>query len=378
MKNVELVLFFTRGMSLHHWDQIGMFDREVALYERLRNHGVKVSFITYGGTSELNYNDRLSGIQILCNTWGLPNHLYEKFLHRFHSAVLKSCDLIKTNQMDGAQIALRCAKHWKKPLIGRMGYIWSDFVGRESGNTNGAFIQVQKIENNLFNSAERIIVTTPEMAKSLQDRVPELLAKTMVIPNYVETDRFSPGSKRTKDFEVTFVGRLSPQKNVGALLDAVTNLDVNCLIIGSGTLRDELQSQYGDASGKIRWEGNIPNSELPSVMNRSRIFILPSHYEGHPKTLIEAMSCGMPVIGADSPGIREIIDHGINGLLCGIDSESIGRSIKELLDNPDLCETLGNNARQYVLDHFSLDRVLKMEYQLYREILDEHTSRAVN
>ena len=111
-------------------------------------------------------------------------------------------------------------------------------------------------------------------------------------------------------------------------------------------------------------------------MNRSRIFILPSHYEGQPKTLIEAMSCGMPVIGADSPGIREIIDHGINGLLCGTDSESIRTSIQELLDKPDLCETLGNNARQYVLEHFSLDRVFEIEYQLYQEVLNERTSHA--
>jgi glycosyltransferase involved in cell wall biosynthesis len=200
--------------------------------------------------------------------------------------------------------------------------------------------------------------------------------KLKVIPNYVETERFVPDSEQSEDFDVIFVGRLALQKNVSAFLTALSDLDVRALIIGDGELCGRLQSEYGDMNGKVRWEGNVPNSRLPSLMNRSRIFVLPSHYEGHPKTLIEAMSCGMPVIGADSPGIREIIHHGVNGLLCGTDSKSIRRSLQELLDNPGLADSLGKNARQYVLEHFSLDRVFEMEYQLYKEVLNERESHA--
>jgi glycosyltransferase involved in cell wall biosynthesis len=86
----------------------------------------------------------------------------------------------------------------------------------------------------------------------------------------------------------------------------------------------------------------------------------------------------MPVIGADSPGIQAIINHGVNGVLCGTDSQSIRTSIQELLGNPGLCDSLGKNARQYVLEHFSLDRVFEMEYQLYKEILKERESHALN
>ena len=373
---MHLALFFTKGMSLKAWDEIGMLDREVAIYERLCDHRVEVSFITYGNSDHHEYSQRLRGITIDCNRWHLPSRLYQKYVHILHGKTLRACDVIKTNQANGFDIALRCARRWEKPLIGRMGYLWSDFIARENGASNRAVTRARAIEQQVFRSSERVVVTTVEMANSIQERDPEARNKTFVIPNYVETDRFAPDSRQSKDFDVIFVGRLSPQKNVAALLEALSDLEVKSLIIGSGELRDELQSQYGDASGKIKWEGNIPNSELPSVMNRSRIFILPSHYEGHPKTLIEAMSCGMPVIGADSAGIRKIIDHGVNGLLCGTDSESIRTSIQELLDKPDLCETLGNNARQYVLEHFSLDRVFEIEYQLYQEVLNERTSHA--
>ena len=137
-------------MSLKAWDNNGMLDREVALYERLQEKGVKVSFLTYGDATELNYQDRLPGIQILCNRWGFPNRVYEKFLHRFHGKVLKSCDLIKTNQMNGAEVVVRSARRWGKPLIGRMGYLWSDFVARENSASIGAVSGAQKIMSSSF------------------------------------------------------------------------------------------------------------------------------------------------------------------------------------------------------------------------------------
>ena len=121
-------------------------------------------------------------------------------------------------------------------------------------------------------------------------------------------------------------------------------------------------------NGRLEWKGNLPNIELSGFMNRSRIFVLPSHYEGHPKTLIEAMSCGMSVIGADSPGIREIILHGENGLLCGKDPESIAQAIKQLLDDPELGQGLGDNARQFVLQNYALEDIVKKELEIIKEV----------
>ena len=99
-------------MSLKAWNKIGMFDQEVVLYERFRDRGASVSFIIYGNSRDLEYRDRLQSIDILSNRWGLPNIIYEKFLHRFHRKRLKSCDIIKTNQMNGADVALCPAQYW--------------------------------------------------------------------------------------------------------------------------------------------------------------------------------------------------------------------------------------------------------------------------
>ena len=353
-------------MSLKAWDEVGMLDREVALYERLRDRGMSISFVTYGGSSELDYESRVPGIQILCNRWGFPNRVYEQLLHRFHGKALKACDLIKTNQMNGALVAFRCARFWEKSLICRCGYMWSQFARNESGSA----AKIEKLEDEIFSSAENIVVTTDEMKNNIMTRSLESNAKTVVIPNYVETDRFAPDADVEKENELLFVGRLAPQKNIVVLLSALDKVDVETQIIGNGQFKEKVLEAVENSEGKMRWKGNVPNRELPAFMNRSSIFILPSLYEGHPKTLIEAMSCGLPVIGTDSPGIKELIDHGVNGYLCGTDSESIGNAIEELMSRPKLRKKLGRNARQFTVENFSLDRIVEMELELYREILE--------
>jgi glycosyltransferase involved in cell wall biosynthesis len=111
----------------------------------------------------------------------------------------------------------------------------------------------------------------------------------------------------------------------------------------------------------------VPNSELPGYLNRAGLFILPSFYEGHPKALIEAMACGLPVIGADSPGIRELIRHGETGYLCGTEPESIREAIQDLLDSPTLSAQMGHHARQFVIENYSLDRIAELELALLKE-----------
>jgi hypothetical protein len=66
---VRLVLFFTRGVSLKTWDDVGMLEREVALYRALRPNLRDITFVTYGDARDLQYAGRLDGIQILCNRW---------------------------------------------------------------------------------------------------------------------------------------------------------------------------------------------------------------------------------------------------------------------------------------------------------------------
>ena len=366
---VHLVLFFTRRVSLEAWNKTGIFEREVALYRRLQEHQVKVTFVTYGDRRDLQHAARIPGIRILCNRWGLPPRTYERWLLWLHAPWLRLADVIKTNQANGADVALKASRRWRKPLIARCGYMWSEFVAHQQGRDSPTTEEARRVEARVFSAAQRVVVTTPMMVADVGRRIPKAAEHTVLIPNYVDTEVFAPPDNEDKDCDLIFVGRLSPQKNVAALLEAIHPLDVRINLVGDGELRPVLQDRFAGLNGRVRWLGNVPNSELPAYLNRARVFVLPSHYEGHPKTLIEAMACGLPVIGADSPGIRELIRHGETGYLCGTDPVSIRAAIQTLLADFSLRLRLGAAARQYAVENFALDRIVELEFALLHEVL---------
>lgn len=366
---IRLVLFFTRGISLFQWDKIGVFEREVALYKRLQEKGIEITFITYGDARDLSYEKRIPHIRILCNRWGLPIKYYEKWLVVLHSKHLLKAHIYKTNQTNGADIALRAARIHNKPLIARCGYIWSYFASHEHGDDSELKRRAQKIEKEVFTEADRVVVTTTQMKHYIveQYRIPN--SKVEIIPNYVQTELFRPNKNDTlRQGHILFVGRLDYQKNLFALFEAIRGVDVELDIIGDGPQRKDLEKLAYENKINVHFLGNKPHNELPQYFNKAEIFILPSLYEGHPKALLEAMSCGLPVIGTDVPGIRELIRHQETGYLCGTSPSEIRTAIQEVLSNKKLQIKLGENARKFITDNFSIERIQDMELKLIKEL----------
>tara|TARA_B100000519_G_C14239042_1_gene436319 strand:- start:940 stop:2028 length:1089 start_codon:yes stop_codon:yes gene_type:complete len=361
---MHLLLFFTENMSLKKWEDLGILSREIKPYLELNSLGIEISFITYGDREDLNFSKIIGGINIYCNQMNLPMPLYKMLIHFLHYKAFKSCNIIKTNQMFGSNIALRCAKYFRKPLFSRFGYMLSEF----EKNENRKYEKFISMENKVFDYADKIIVTTKSIKSEVEKRINKQVDKILIVPNYVDTDLFKPKSNKIIKYDVLFVGRIVYQKNLISLLKALDTLNSNALIIGNGHLRDELISQFSHLEERITWVKCIPNNELPIIMNQSKLFVLPSHYEGHPKILLEAMSCGMAALGANSPGISGLIKHGINGYLSNIDSDSIRIAINELLSESDLRKSLGYSAREFALKNFSLEKVVKIEYDLYKSI----------
>lgn len=373
-KPIRLTLFFTYPVSLQIWDEQGLFDREVALYQRLQQQGIQVSFVTYGDKNDLKYAERLPGIKVLCNRWRLPHGQYARWLFMLHAPWLWRSHLIKTNQIFGAEIALRTASFWRKPLIARCGYMLSEFFVRQYGNNSVPALEAQTLEAKLFSRARRVVVTTSVMKDAVAQRIPQAANSIVVIPNYVNIDHFRPAENSIRNIDIIFVGRVVAQKNIETLLEAIAPLNMRTCLIGEGELFSQLQQKFSHIKDWLDWQGYVPHSKLPEFLRRSRLFVLPSHYEGHPKALLEAMSCGMPVIGTNTPGIRELITHGKTGWLCDTDVDSIREAIRHLMNQPELCETLGKNARQYALKNFSLDKIIEMEMTLLKDTVVRRNS----
>lgn len=364
---MHLILFFSRGVSLATWASVGMIDREIALYLRLQEKGVNVSFVTYGGPGDLDYASQLYGIEILCNRWNLPPRWYERLLPFLHANTLRRAQIYKTNQTNGADVALRAARIWQKPLIARCGFMWSEFARRRAA---AAEVELaRRIEEQVFENAQRTFVTTPAMKTYIEHEYGVSGKKVVVVPNYVLTDLFSPGETKPVSSRICCVGRLDEQKNLQSLVQACQGLSVALHLIGDGHLHTTLHDQAARGGVALVLHGNLPHHKLPEMIRQSTIFALVSIYEGHPKSLLEAMSCGATVLGADSPGVREQIVHGETGWLVGTDSASIRAGIQHLLVNPTLRGKLGKNARKFIQANYSLDRIVETEYALYQEIL---------
>jgi glycosyltransferase involved in cell wall biosynthesis len=366
---LHLTLFFTGGLSLKSWAENGILDREIALYRRLQDRGVIVTFVTYGDASDLAYADRIPGIRVLCNRWGMPSESYRRWLPFLHSPYLMNESVLKTNQTPGADRALLASKYLHKKLIVRCGYLPSENMLRFYGSTSPQAQQAIRLELKVFTDASQVVVTTLLLKQIIVERYKIVPEKITVIPNYVDVDVFrpEPDCQRIPN-RICFIGRLDEGKNLSALIKALSGQDLELLVIGDGKLRDELIDKAIDEQVPATFLGNLPNKLLPGYINSSALFILPSLIEGHPKVLIEAMACGVPVIGSNVQGIREIINHRETGLLCGTSPAEIQAAIRAVMVDPQLRERMGRQARQYVLDHFSLERVLEQELAMLQSV----------
>lgn len=134
----------------------------------------------------------------------------------------------------------------------------------------------------------------------------------------------------------------------------------------AGILESELIASLVD--DYIIWEGY--QSDIQSILIESDIVCLPSYREGLPKSLIEAMAVGRPIVTTDVPGCRECVEDNFNGFLVAAkDSEALADKIEVLLNNEQLRLRMGANSRSKMVNELSLDKVLKDTCEFYDEIL---------
>nr|CRH08053.1 Putative GT4 : distantly related to 1, 2-diacylglycerol-3-glucosyltransferase [Candidatus Magnetococcus massalia] len=371
----ELVLFFTQGLSLKAWDELGMLDRETALYRALVPHMKGITFVTYGGAEELAYQAKLPGIRIVYNRWKLHPWRYGRWLelscHLPRHPWRRGNVIFKTNQTPGGGLPLRIAQRWNIPLIARCGYLYSDFTYDKQGIDSMASVRATHLEHTLFHGASETVVTTEAMRQTIIRRYGVAQELINLIPNYVDCQEFAPypveSQPRLK--RILCIARLDPSKNIMALLKALVGMPgVHLDLVGQGPLKEKVTQFIADKELCVTMIDRVPHQELPAMMNRADLFVLPSHYEGHPKVLLEAMACGRAVLGSDVPGIAPVIDHRHSGWLCDTDTASLAEAIHLLLEHPRLRQDLGQAARKQMLEQVALDRIMELEMQLYGKL----------
>jgi glycosyltransferase involved in cell wall biosynthesis len=380
LANRTLAVFFSLGVSLQRWHDAGLIEREVAPYNRMARLLHTVYFLTYGDQRDLVHQAGLvPDVRVVARNVSLPPALYALAMLFSHRSILRQADLFKTLQISGAWAALPAKFLFRKPLLVRCGYQCSLNYRRKISATTGrlriVFLLLYTVYTVLewaaYHAADLIIVTSELDRRYVVSRYHVNPAKIHLLPNAIDVNVFRPMPEiRAERRRLCFVGRLTPEKNLFNLLDAVSGQDVELVVFGDGVLRDALQRHAATRGIRnVTFRGRVPNSALPAELNRSAAFLLVSHYEGNPKALLEAMSCGLPVIGSDVDGIREIITHQETGYLCAPTAEGIRDAIQAVLGDPARAEAMGRQARRTVVEGYSLDALLTRELELLQESL---------
>ncbi len=380
---MKVLLLFTFGVSLKQWDKIGILEREITLYKKLKEKDIKFKFLTYGTNEEFHYSEKLKDIDII------PIHNLIKsrisILKVLKSILIplklknlfKDIDIIKTNQVEGWWVALLAKLLYKKKIIIRGGYEWfRNFLStpRAKGIFNYFkfllnYIYVFISEFLAYKLADKIILTNKSDIDFIVDTfsLKKKKSKIEFLPNFIDISLFKPLNAEKLDKHIIFIGRLDVEKNLYNLLKAMELLNNYYLdIVGSGPLERNLKNEVKKMKGNINFLGIYPNNKIPEILNQYDIFILPSIFECNPKVLLEAMSCGISCIGTNVRGINGIITHKENGYLCAINSNSIKNAIQYLYNNKDLREKISKNAREFIINNCSLEKIAEKEANLYK------------
>ena len=349
---MKLGIFLSPGDSLAQQKQTGQLERLIDYYLKpYTRQFERVLIFSYGDKGfKTNLPNR---VKLIPKPKFIHNYLYQLIMPLIQAKNFKSIDVFRVMQAPGGLPALAAKLLFRKPYVVTYGYDYVWFL-RQEGRRLLAGVLAAVIPL-ILRQARRVIVTDP---KNLLGK------KAVLIPNGVDPQQFKPQGKRRSNL-VLSVGRLEPQKNFPLLVQAASQSrfksQIKLVIIGRGSQKQKLLSAARRLGVKLKILDNLPHRRLINWYQAAAIFALISKYEGHPKTLIEALSCACPVLTTNFSGNPVIngqsglITAGLNGLTAGMD---------QLLSDKTLAKRLGDNGRRLALMKYNIRKLIQQEIKL--------------
>ena len=371
---MHVILIFTYGISLQDWNDSGILNREIMLYEELsQKYDVKFTFVTFGDESDhefiKNKNIKIfpvfehftrSGSRVtrLLKSLAIP------FIKKKYAP---AADIIKTNQLNGVWIAILLKKLLRKPLIVRTGYNLYEFSINENKTK---FIQLfHKIITKLaLKTSDIYTVTSVEDSKFLKSNF-KFNKEIMVIPNWVDGLKYEKYENRYEDRILT-VGRIEKQKNYDSLIRAVSSTKFSLDIIGEGEERKSLQNLVDEIGANVSFKGRIDFAELSNYYKKYKVFVSSSLYEGNPKVVLEAMASGCLVIAKNNKNNKELITNAETGYLYETNDELIEILKTNLLDlekNHEITKNAYSQIKEINLFSVIVKKELNNYIKLYKD-----------
>jgi len=370
-------LFFTYDISLSEWDRLKIIDRELKFYNEIvkGSPDINYTFITYGDDEDLKYNNKYPNIEIF------PIYLKikkpeNKFIRLINSFLIPfkikkttaHLDIYKTNQLFGSWVPIILKFLNKKPLIIRTGFDLLKFSVKENKNILKIFSFYLLTQISLLSSDKYFV-------SSIEDK--EFISKYFLLmnksklqlrPNWISSaEKIDLENRENK--KILSVGRLEKQKNYFNLISSLKNSEYSLDIVGEGSLKEELIAHAKKNNVKVNFLGLVHHKKLLNLYREYKFFVMASNYEGHPKSLIEAMSRGCIPVVNKIKNVENIIFHKKNGILYNANSENLINFIKDINLDKKLSLNLANEAIKFVNDNYSISKEVQKEIAAYEDLI---------
>ena len=195
----------------------------------------------------------------------------------------------------------------------------------------------------------------------------------------INLNKYKPNSNK-KGIYITLASRMIGEKGVFEFVKAsklIFKYDnkIKFLLVGKHDPESpshiplrKLQ-EYNDNSmyPNLKWVGYKKN--IIKILEISKIIVLPSYHEGVPKILLEAASCGKPIVASDIGGCREVVINGYNGLLVKKkSSKQLSKAIVKIISNKKILNKMSINSRKKAISEFDIAKVINTHIQVYKRV----------
>lgn len=372
---MNVALFFTYNMSINDWDNYKILDREVKYYEKLSiEYGINFTFVTYGDKNDLKYSEKFKNISILpmYQSRKKPNN---KMIRFFSSLILPfriknklvEVDIFKTNQLMGVWIPIILKLITSKKLIVRTGYNILDFAIKEKKGIIKICLYYLLTQISLW-SSDKFIVTSEQDIKFFNKAFIFHKNKLIKINNWINQKNDIPSKENRKNQKILMVGRLENQKNYKNLIKNLKDSKIEIDIVGDGSLKESLQKLSNNLNVDVNFIGKLSHEQLIKKYSEYKYYLIFSIFEGHPKSLIEAMSRGCIPIVLRAAYTNEVIEDGFNGIVIKNETESVENIIFKLNKDNEKANYLSRNASNFALENYSISKVLDQEFKVYESL----------
>lgn len=226
---------------------------------------------------------------------------------------------------------------------------------------------IKPIEKRVIQRANHVVAVSHFAAHITQQHI--LNKPIDVIYNGINTKLFCSSVEKQPHhpFRLLYVGAWRKLKGVDLLAPIMQELGNDYILYYTGDTK--LENDQDNTPDNMINIGRLNQQQVIQAMQTANAFLFPSRSEGFGLVVVEAMSCGLPVIVSDSSALTELVEHNVTGFLCEKDNvDDFVQTIKHLKEHPELCVDVGRKARDIALTRFNIDDMVDKYIDIYTRL----------